>query len=68
MVGDKIRKLIHQNGYTYREIARLSGCSPSAIARYVSNQRVPRLETMERLAIALKCEIEDIGGMRRNAN
>lgn len=64
MVGDKIAKLIYQNGYTYRELARISGCSPSAIARYVSNQRVPRAETMKRLAKALGCKVEDIEGIR----
>lgn len=64
MVGDKIKKLIYKNGYSIRGLARISGCSPSAISRYVSNQRVPRAETMERLAKALGCKVEDIGGIR----
>lgn len=58
---DVARKVIEQRlvrQLTQRELAELCGTTQSAIARFESGVRPPRLDTLLRIAAALDCELE----------
>jgi len=42
------------------ELAQITGISPSSIARYEANKRIPSLFTAYVLAQALGCSLEDL--------
>ncbi|MDQ3157317.1 MAG: helix-turn-helix domain-containing protein [Actinomycetota bacterium] len=60
---DIARKVLEQRlvrQLTQRELAELCGTTQSAIARFESGVRPPRLDTLLRIAAALDCELEVI--------
>ena len=52
-IGDRILKLIRENKYTQKELARKVGITESAMSRYINNEREPRLHVVANLAITL---------------
>jgi transcriptional regulator with XRE-family HTH domain len=62
MLGDRIKRLMKDNGYTQKQLAMRSGCTESAISRYVNNERTPRVKILKRLAIALGVTIDELVG------
>lgn len=65
MIGDNIKRLMHLNGYTQKQLAMRSGCTESAISKYINNKRVPRLKILINLAIALGVTIDEIAEGRQ---
>lgn len=55
------RQVVEQRavrGLSQRELAELCGTTQSAIARFETGSRPPRLDTLLRIAAALDCELE----------
>jgi transcriptional regulator with XRE-family HTH domain len=46
--------------WTQRDLARKTGLSPSTIAKIELGQRQPSLETLRKLAKALRCLVVDL--------
>ena len=60
MLGDNIKRLMKANGYTQKELAIRSGCTESAISRYANDKRVPTVEALRALAIALGVTVDEL--------
>lgn len=56
-LGRTVRALREQRGWSQTELARLSGMTQSAVARFESGGTVPTLPVLERLAGALDAEL-----------
>jgi transcriptional regulator with XRE-family HTH domain len=54
-----LRKIRIEKGLSYRELAELSGVSKSGIAS-IENGKMPRIDTLCKLAKALEVDIEDL--------
>lgn len=58
--GEKINQLRNRRGLSQRELANLLGVSPVNISQLENDKREPRLETLLKLAEALKCNVDDL--------
>src|SRR5262245_58653184 len=56
--GSLIRSARQQQGLSQSELARRAGTSQSAVARIESGRTSPTVETLERLAGALRMDLE----------
>lgn len=61
-MGEKIHQLRKQAGLTQKELAEKVGVSDTAIMRYEKNQRIPRKETLNKLAAVLNTTPSDLMG------
>ena len=59
-IGEKIKKQRFKLGMTQATLARKVGISPQRIYQYEKGIRVPKIETLIKLANALRCRPEDI--------
>lgn len=60
MIGDNIRHLMQENGYTQKELATRSGISTWTISRYVNNMYAPGIKARQRLALALGVSVDEL--------
>lgn len=60
MLGDNIKRLMKENGYTQKQLAMRSQCTESAISRYVNNEREPSIKILKNLAIALGVTVDEL--------
>lgn len=60
MIGDNIKVLMQENGYTQKELAIRSKCSVWAISRYVNNVHTPGIKAIQRIAIALGVTVDEL--------
>ena len=51
--GERIVKLLEEEGYTQRELAGMIGVTETALSRYLKNEREPKMEIIAMLATAL---------------
>jgi transcriptional regulator with XRE-family HTH domain len=63
-VGTAIRKLREAKGITQEELAGAAGMMRSNISRIEAAKHRPTLETMERIAKALKVSVADLIALR----
>jgi DNA-binding XRE family transcriptional regulator len=56
----KLREWRKYRGLTQVELARFTSLSQGAIASIESGKRIPNMDTARRLAIALKCDMDDL--------
>lgn len=56
-VGDSIKALRTERGLTIRELANRTGLSAAAISRWESGQRVPSVDSFNRVVTALDAEL-----------
>lgn len=68
MFGETIKRLMKYNGYTQKQLAMRSGCTESAISRYVRNERTPSIRILKNLAIALGVSVAEIVEDERSEN
>ena len=57
-IGDRIKELRREKGLTQRELADAMGVTASMIGQYETGIRIPKYETLERIAKALSVTIE----------
>lgn len=60
MIGKNIKRLMQDNGYTQKQLAMRSGCTESAISRYISDKREPNVRVLKNLAIALGVTVDEL--------
>lgn len=60
MIGENIKRLMKENGYTQKQLAIRSQCSVSAISRYIHNKREPSFEAIKRLSISLGIKADEL--------
>ena len=59
-VGEKIKSIRKKNKISQQELGNMLGVSQAMIAQYENGKRIPKLETIKKIAIALDCEVSDI--------
>ena len=59
-VGKKIRALRKEKGLTQKELSARSGIAEITIRQYEAGKYIPKMETLSKLCIALKCKPDDI--------
>ena len=65
-LGDNIRRLMKENGYTQKQLAMHSGCTESAISRYINNERTPSIRILKNIAISLGVTIDELTDEERS--
>ena len=59
--GDRIKKLLKQNGYTVRDIQEAMGFeNPQAVYKWISGKSLPNLDNLLILSKVLHTSMEDI--------
>lgn len=56
----KVKETIEQKGLSIRETAKKCDIWPSTLISICADQVMPRLDTLERIAIGLSCRISDL--------
>ena len=59
-IGNTLKRLMKQKGYTQVELAEKCYCTEASISRYVNNLREPSLQTLKRLAATLETTIDEL--------
>ena len=59
-VGEKIKSIRKQNRISQQELGNMLGVSQAMIAQYENGKRIPKIETLIKIAEALECEVSDI--------
>ena len=59
-IGQKIRRLRTSAGLSQAELARMIGKTRSMVSQYESDMHAPRMGTVEKLAVALRCSKSEI--------
>ena len=60
MIGDNIKRLMKENGYTQKQLAIRSQCTECAISRYVNNEREPSIKILKNLAVSLGVTVDEL--------
>ena len=60
MIGDNIKLLMKENGYTQKQLAMRSQCTECAISRYVNNEREPSVKMLKNLAVSLGVTVDEL--------
>lgn len=59
-IGEQIRNYRKKAGLSQKELGQKLGVSQQHIAQYENGKRIPKLETLKKIAEALDCDIFDI--------
>lgn len=60
MLGENIKRLMKENGYTQKQLAIRSQCTESAISKYVNNEREPNIRILKNLSTALDVTVDEL--------
>ncbi len=63
----QLAKYLEEKEMTYSDLANRLGVNKSVIASWKSGARYPRMNTMQRVAEVLGCEISDLIQIKENA-
>lgn len=58
--GAKIKEIRKQKGLTQKQLGDLCGMADSAIRRYENGNANPKIETLQKIATALECDLSDL--------
>ncbi len=58
--GFRIKEIRKQKGLTQKQLGDLCGMADSAIRRYENGKANPKIETLQKIATALKCDLSDL--------
>lgn len=59
-IGDRIKRLMMQNGLSQRELAEKTGVAEATISRYISGKHIPHLCVISCIADALHITVEEL--------
>lgn len=59
-IGSKIKKLRKEKEMTLQQLADIMGCSPQLISQYENEKRIPKVETIAKIANALGVSLSDL--------
>lgn len=62
-IGDRLRVARELRGWEVRELSRRSGVHPVQISRYENEHQIPSVETLAKLAFALKVSTDWLIGL-----
>lgn len=57
-LGDRINALLKEKHMTQKDLATMIGVTESALSRYISNEREPKIEVLANLATALDTSVD----------
>ena len=60
MVGDNLKRLMKQRGFTQKQLALHCDCGPSTISRYVRNVQEPSIRMLINLANVLGITVDEL--------
>lgn len=60
MVKFRIKTLCNQYGTTQKDLAERVGLSTTSLSRIITGDQTPSLETLEKIAFALGCEVSEL--------
>ena len=60
MFNDKIRELMNTRGISQRDLAKAIHINESAMSRYISGERTPRIDILTKLARFFDVSIEEL--------
>lgn len=63
-MGENLRKIRKARGLTMKQLAELVDVTESAIGQYETGKRSPSYKVLMRICEALRCQVEDITGVR----
>ncbi len=58
--GTKIKEIRKQKGLTQKQLGDLCGIADSNIRKYENGKQNPKIETLQKIATALKCNLSDL--------
>lgn len=58
-IGEKIREIRKEKGISQKELGTLLGVSQQMIGQYENSSREPKIETLRKIAAALKVKLSD---------
>ena len=58
--AEKIKKIRKEKGITQKELAKRLGWSAAHVSQYETGTRIPKHETLVKIASALGCDIKDL--------
>lgn len=59
-IGERIRAKRKGAGMTQADLAQLLGVTPQLVSQYETDTKRPKLETLQRIAVALGCYVADL--------
>ncbi len=59
-IGENIKRIRKEKGYFQKQLAEKLGTTPQNLAQYENGKRIPKIETLIKIAEALDCEVSDI--------
>lgn len=59
-IGENIKRIRKEKGYFQKQLAEKLGTTPQNLAQYENGKRIPKIETLIKIADALDCEVSDI--------
>ncbi len=57
-LGDRVIALLKKENLTQKEFATMIGVTPSALTRYLKNERQPRIEVLANMATVLRTTVD----------
>lgn len=63
-LGENIRFYRKKKSYTQKQLAELSGVATITIQQYEANKREPKVENIQKIALALNVSINDLMGVK----
>lgn len=59
-IGEKIKKLRKERKLTQNKLSEISGISESAIRKYEKGERIPKIDVIKKIAMALEVDISEL--------
>lgn len=59
-LGDNLKSLLDEWGYTQQELADMIGVSKATISYYIQGKRMPSLKALINIGHVLNCDVDDL--------
>ena len=59
-LGDNLKSLLDEWGYTQQELADMVGVSKATISYYIQGKRMPSLKALINIGHVLNCDVDDL--------
>lgn len=60
--NERVRKYMDKNGYSQKQLSKLSGITEASMSKYLSGERTPRIDVVVSLAKALGISVDELIG------
>ncbi|MDY5779763.1 MAG: helix-turn-helix transcriptional regulator [Succinivibrionaceae bacterium] len=62
-IGDKLQKVLKDKSISQKELATNIGITESAMSKYISGDRIPKMDILKKIAIFLDVSIDYLVGL-----